>query len=122
MKQIEIINAFMNMEQLAENKEFSEMEQWKIYQARKALRSHVEFYNERRNAILAGYQDKANEDGKLIGDDAKQYLKECEELDNLEIDMSEYKKPSIRMVKGISFKIVEQLEDFIEFMPPEDAS
>lgn len=117
MKQHSIINSYKIMEQLANIQELSEDEQWSIYQLRKFLRSHYEFQLEREETIRKKYEPYADEKGNLSPDEAKKYLKEINDLGNMEIELDEFTKPKIRLVKGISFLIAEQLEDFIEFTP-----
>jgi len=120
MKIINIINAYNATEKLAGKKEFSVKDQWEIYQIRKFLRQKAEFYDERRDVLTEKYADKADENGKVYGKDADDFFKDCNELDNLDVDMSDYEKIQIRLVNGIDFKMIEQLEDFIEFLPPEE--
>lgn len=115
MKQFKIINAYNLMEEFAKVEDLSQEEQWSIYQLRKTLRSHFEFQKEREEAIRNKYLPKADKNGTLNESDSKEYVKELEDLGNMDIDISFDIKPKIRLVKGISFVTAEQLEDFIEF-------
>lgn len=116
MKQFKIIEAFKTTELLADNKNLSSSDQWEIYKLRKILRPHIEFQDERLEAIRNKYKEFADENGTIYGDDYERYNKEIEELYNLEVEL-DFEKPIIPMVDGITFKIIEPLEDFIEFIP-----
>lgn len=116
MKQSKIIKSYQLMESLASVQELNTDEQWSIYQLRKTLRPHYDFQAEREEAIRQKYLPVANENGDLPNEEATKFLKELEELGNMEIDMPEIIKPKIRLVKGLSFVTAEQLEDFIEFI------
>lgn len=116
MKQYKIVNAYKQMELLADIKDLSEKEQWDLYQLRKTLKSHYEFQGEREQAIREKFNDFADDNGDIHDQHAKDFLNDLSELNNMEIDIK-FIKPQIRLVKGISFKTAEELEDFIEFTP-----
>lgn len=117
MKQSKIIAAFNATTQLSEL-EFSETEQWKIYKLRKFLRPHYDFQVEREQAIQQKYIDYIDEDGTIKGEEAKQFLKEINDIGDLEIELEDFTKTELHVVKGVTFKLIEPLEDFIEFVPP----
>lgn len=117
MKLRDIINAFKTTEQLAEIKGLTNNDQWEVYKVRKNLRTHIDFMNERLSALQAKYREFADENGVLNGDKAIEYNKELEELNNMEIDMNDYDIPVVHMAEGITFKIMEPLENIIEFTP-----
>lgn len=114
MKQINIINAYKNLEQLSMIKDYHNKEQWALYKLRKELRSYNEFYQERNQTIIDKYRQYANEEGVISGQPYQDYLKDVEELNNLDVDIK-IEKISLPFVDGITFVIAEQLEDFIEF-------
>lgn len=116
MKQINIINAYNLLEELSNIKDLTEQEYWSLYNLRKKLRYHVEFYKEREEAIKSKYLEFVTDDGKLEGDKAREYLSEIEKLNNMESELEPVDKPEIRLVKEISFTKAEQLEDFIKFI------
>lgn len=118
MKQYQIVNAYNATEKLSNVQEFSENDQWAIYTLRKALRPHVEFQSEREEAIKSKYVEFADETGCIHGEHFEQYLKDIKELGDLDIELS-FIKPKLSVVKGVDFKTIEALEDFIEFIPVE---
>ena len=118
MKQSKIIKAYKDMEELASNSHLTDSEQWDLYQLRKTLRPHFEFQREREDIIRSKYADDIDEQGNLHGEKAKQFLKEFEDLGNMEIEVEDFIKPRIRNA-GINFKTMEALEDFIEFYKAE---
>lgn len=119
MKQFKINNAYKKMEALAENGELSQLEQWKLYKLRKTLKPHVDFFAEQEGVINDKYREFIDEKGMIHGEPALKYATEIGELNNLDVDMDNFQKPEIRFVGGISFKTAEELEEFIDFIPPE---
>lgn len=117
MKQTKIIEAFNATTSLSEL-EFSELEQWKIYQLRKYLRPHYDYQVEREQAIQQKYIDYIEEDGTIKGEKAKEFLKEINDIGELEIELEKRDKTILHVVKGVTFKLIEPLEDFVEFVPP----
>ena len=120
MKQNKINLAYVALGKLCENEALSEKSQWKIYMLRKKLRPYVEFYDERMAMITKKYREFADEEGKIDGIHALNFVKDRNELDELDIDINLGSKPSIGLVKGIHCTDIEELEDFIEFVPPDD--
>ena len=119
MKLFKIINAFKALETLSENVELSKKEQWELYKLRKQLRSHIEFEQEREEAVKEKYRPNANENGELTSTDAVKYLEEIQDLVNMDVEVEDFTKPQIKFAKGISCKITDPLEDFIEFVQPD---
>jgi len=117
MKQIKIANAYRQLETFADIQDLSQQEQWSIYQLRKTLRPHFEFQTEREEVIRSKYRKFADEEGVIRDNKADEFVNEMNELNNMEIELEEFTRPQIRMVKGISFLMAEELEDFIEFIP-----
>ena len=118
MKQYKIINAFKALETLSDNENLTDFDQWHIYKLRKLLRPHIEFQQEREAAIQEKYQQYADDKGMLKDEKAQEFMKELQTLTQLDVEMEEFKKPQIKIVKGITCKIIEPLEDFIEFTEP----
>ena len=118
MKQFQIINAYQTLETLAENEFLTELDQWAVYKVRKMLKHHIEFQNERETSIREKFMEYTDENGNLQGDKAKEYLEDIQKLNNLDVELEEFEKPKIKLVKGITCKIMEPLEDFIEFTSP----
>lgn len=118
MKQSKIIKAYKDMEELAGNTNLTDSEQWDLYQLRKILRPHYEFQQEREAVIREKYVKDVDENGNLRGEKAKAFMKDFEDLGNMEADVAEFKKPLIRNA-GVNFKTMEALEDFIEFCKAE---
>ena len=118
MKQYQIINAYKNLETLSENENLTDLDQWKLYKLRKTLRPHVDFQVERETAIREKYVPYANENGIIEGEHVQEYMNELQDLSQIEVEIEEFTKPKIKMAKGMTLKIVEPLEDFIEFTEP----
>ena len=56
----------------------------------------------------------------VIGNAGKNKIaKILNEVGNLNIELQDFQKPVIRVVQGLTFKVIEELEDFIEFIPPD---
>ena len=117
MKQINIVNAYKLLDSFVNVDGLTDQEHWSLYQLRIKLRSHIDFYAEREQAIKDKYLSFASEDGTLEGAKANEYVKEIDSLNAMEVDFSDFVKPQIRLVKDISFITAEQLSDFIEFIP-----
>lgn len=120
MKQTDIMKAYKLLESLADNQALNKMDQWNLYKLRLILRPHFDFQVEQENIIQQKYIELADELGNLSGEPAKQYMEEINAVGNLDVEMDEFEKPQIRMVDGITFKIIEPLEEFVEFLPPEE--
>ena len=117
MKQAKIIEAYNAALQLSDCN-ISEKEQWEVYKLRKALRSHYEYQVEREDAIREKYSSFIDEEGRINGKEAVEYLKDIREIENLDVELEPFEKPIIVLTSGITCKLMEQLEDFIEFLPP----
>lgn len=120
MKQYQITNAYRDLEKLSENEFLTDKNQWEIYKLRKQLRSHVEFQQERENAIREKYMAFANDKGILEGEKSLEYVKEMQDLSQLDVEIENFTKPTIKTVKGVTCKTIEALEDFVEFTEPEE--
>ena len=116
MKQYKIIAAYNAAEKLSEF-EITEKEQWEIYQLRKALRSHYDFQVEREEDLKKRYAKFADSQGNLDEEKANEVMQELNKIGNLDIELSEIRKPKIKLVSGINCKMMETLEDFVEFIP-----
>ena len=113
MKLSTIIQGFRATEELAD-KNFTNEEQWQIYNLRKVLRSHVEFYKERENNINAQYIKFADSNGVLSGEKFIEYQNKKKELDDMETSV-DYQPIELPVIDGINFKTMEALENFITF-------
>ena len=114
MKQINIVQAYNDLKQLANVEGYQEKEQWKLYQLRKKLKPHIDFQQERERIIYDKYREYADQDGMIKGQKYIDLMQEKEDLNNMEIDLS-VEKISLPLVKGINFITIEALEDFIDF-------
>ena len=117
MKQSKIIEAF-NASALLSECEISEKEQWELYKLRKILRSHYEFQQQREDAVREKYSSFTNDKGMISGEKAQEFLKDINAIGDLDVEIKEFEKPQITMVKGITCKIIEPLEEFVDFLPP----
>lgn len=117
MKQSKIISIFKTLETLADNEHLSKENQWDLYRLRRFLRPHFEFQQEREDTLRKKYMEFANEEGLLPKDKTQEFINELNEIGNLEVELEEYQKIKIPIKEGMSFKIMEPLEDFIEFTP-----
>jgi len=115
MKQHQITKAYKDSEQLADIKDFHAKEHKLIFDLRKKLYPHVEFQAEREEAIRAKYLPFVNKEGVLEGDKYQEYLTDVFDLNNMEVDET-IEKIKLPLVDGITFKLMEDLEDFIEFV------
>lgn len=118
MKQYKIIQAYNAVEKFSELP-LTEKEQWEIYKLRKILRPHNDFQEEREEDIKKKYLEFADENGHLSEEKAQEYIQDLNEVGNLDIELQDFQKPVIRVVQGLTFKVIEELEDFIEFIPPD---
>lgn len=114
MKQFKIINAYNNTEFLAKNDKLSEQELWDVFQLRKALLPHVEYQNEREEALKEKYADKIV-DGKLSGEPMENFIKDLTEINQLEKEV-DIPKIQIHLREGFTVLQMEALEDFVEFV------
>lgn len=119
MKQYQIINAYQAAEKLADC-ELDAKEQWDIYKLRQFLRPHIEFRKEQEEKLVKKYIEFADESGNLNGMKAVEYHNDLNGLNNLDVEMENREKIKIRFAKGITCKISEPLENFIEFTPPDE--
>ncbi len=118
MKQSTIILAYKTLENLVDNEHFTKAEQWEFYKVRKALRPHFDFQIEQENKLRDKFMDFADKDGNLPSDKTIEFMQGLNEIGSLDVEVQEIDKPKIPMVEGMTFKQIEPLEDFIEFLPP----
>ena len=112
MKQVNVVKGYYDLE-LLKDKNFNAKDQWNIYNLRKTLLPHVEFQQEQEQKIAEKYQPKADKDGIIYGEDYISFIREKEDLDNIEIENIE--KISLPLIDGIDFTIIEKLDNFVEF-------
>ena len=120
MKQSKITIANKLLETLADNGGLSKKEQWELYKLRLALRPRIDFQREQEDIIRSKYQEFADEKGELVGKKADDFVKEMKSIGDLDVEIEGLTKPQIKMTDGITFKIIEPLEEFVEFLPPEE--
>ena len=101
MKQYQIINAYKNLEALSENERLTDFDQWNIYKLRKILKPHIEFQAERENALLDKYRQYANDKGILEGEAMQNYIKDLQELSQLDAEIEQFTKPKIKITQDI---------------------
>ena len=118
MKQYQIINAYKNLELLSDNENLTEFDQWRIYKLRKKLRPHVDFQQERENFLREKYQEFSDEQGVLKNKEAEDYMRDMQDLAQLDVEIEKESKPQIKITKGITCKIMEALDAFIDFAEP----
>ena len=118
MKQVNIIIAYNTLELLADNETLKNNKsvQWDLYKLRKELRPHFEFQKEQEDIVREKFIKFAAEDGSLPNDKAQEFIKELNDIGNLDIEV-DIQKIKVPMVEGITFKLIEPLEEFIEFTP-----
>lgn len=119
MKQYKIVRAHEATESLSKCENLNVDTLWAIYQLRKKLYPHVEFQLERDKALKEKYSEFADEEGMIRGKPYNDFLSEKEKLANLEvedIDLSEKIKIKLQDGIGITVQMMEDLEDFIEFV------
>ena len=121
MKQNKINQAYLALGRLSENDQLGVNDQWNIYTTRKTLRQYTEFYDERRAVIANKYKEFADADGSISGEKAREFIAECDELNDMDVDLGEYKKVGLKLVAGIKCADIEALEDFVDFTPPDPA-
>ena len=114
MKQFKIIQAFKATEDLVKVEDFSANDQWQIYTLRKNLRPHIEFQQEREKALADKYIKFADDKGNITGQHYIDYLKEQQELNNIDVEYN-HEPITLSLVKGITFKTIEALEEFVDF-------
>ena len=115
MRLYDVVVAFNATDSLAGNNEISPAEQWAIYKFRKEAKTHCDFYAERESVIREKYLEYADETGKLQGEKMEEYVKEYNELNNLEVELN-CKKEKLHIVNGIDFTVIEKLDKFFEFV------
>ena len=119
MKQIDYINAYLVTDDLV-GKTLTIQGKWLLFNLRKDLQPHVEFYNEESRKLFDNYNTEIK--GSTIKFDspelAAEYSAKQSEIDNLEID-EPYKKKQCKLsdIPDIIVEQMEALQDFIEFIP-----
>ena len=119
MKQSKIIIAYNALPSLSNVKGFSKYEQWDLYKLRNLLKPHYDFQVEQETMIKNKYAEFADDDGNISGEYAKSYLKELNELNDMNVELEEFNKPRIQMKDDITLTLIDALDDFIEFTAPD---
>lgn len=118
MKQIKIMEAYHATERLADNAFLPMKTLWDIYNLRKKLAPHKEFQDSRERAFIDKYSPFANQDGVVAGSKYVEYQRERDELDNLDIDVSDIQRIEIMVTEnlGLTVRDIEALEPFVDFV------
>ncbi len=114
INQLKLIEAYKTTEAFADNDKFSTETLWDIFNLRQILKPHIEFQIKREDAIRNKYSEFADENGGLTGEKADAYIKEMNDLNNLEKDIK-WKKIDVKLQEGITIRQMESLADFINF-------
>lgn len=123
MKHSDIIKAYAALGRLS-NTEIPLSISYKLFKIRKLLKPQWDFQNERVDAILSRYETKCQADGSLKFKNVKEAQKCAGELDktikeinDMEIDLADMKKPIIKLDSDIriSMEDIEALSDFVIF-------
>ena len=114
MKLFDIISAYNATNELSEIKELSPSDQWSIQKFRKDAKVQFDFYTEKIDELKTKYMEYADEKVNLNSEKSIEYIKEIEELENIDVDFDTEKK-NIKLVKGIGFTTIEKLDKFFEF-------
>lgn len=123
MKHSDIIKAYAALGRLSST-EIPLSISYKLFKLRKLLKPQWDFQNERVDAILSRYETKCQMDGSLKFKNAKEAQKcageldkTIEEINDMEIDLADIKKPIIKLDSDIriSMEDIEALSDFVIF-------
>lgn len=120
MKQYKIVNAYNALYALSEASGINKKEQWEIYRLRNILKPHFEFHTEQENKVREKYGEYADDAGNLSGEYADNFVKEMQEVNDIDVELDGFIKPQIRMTEGITLKISDPLDGFVDFLPPEE--
>ena len=120
MTQSQIINAYKTLPELSEISGISKKEQWELYKLRNVLKTHFEFQVEQENKIREKYSEYADKDGNLFGEYAERFVNDMKEIADLEVELGEFDKPKIRIQDGMTLKMIDPLDNFVEFLQPEE--
>jgi len=116
MKNSQIIKAYNTLETLSAKK-IPDKTQWYIFQLRKSLLPHVEFFNERVETLKDKYRPFADNQGNLTGEKSTEFAQEIDDLNNMEKEL-EINKFTLELTgeTGITALEMEILDSFIDFM------
>ena len=117
MKQSKIINAYEALKTFANNDKLSYDTLLDLFQLKNQLQSHIDFFDERHNAIKDKYRPLADENGNISGEALENYTKDFNELANMEKDISAISKPIIKVKEapGLTLVVMDALQDFVTF-------
>ena len=119
MKLSKINDAYNTTEEITKNN-LPIIVKWAIFNIRKQMASHVDFYNEEIKKLLDEY--KPTVEGNLLHFESEELAAEFAEkrnkIDNFEVEVNG-EKPIIKLsdIPDITVQQMEQLENFITFNP-----
>ena len=118
MKQHKIIEAYNATERLADSTTLPVKTMWELYDLRRKLTPHKEFQADREQALRQKYMPYANSEGVINGTPYIEFMQECGELDNLEIDVADIQRISLPLTDGLGLTVhdIEALEPFVDFL------
>lgn len=118
IKQKKIIEAYNATERLADIKTLPVKTMWELYDLRRKLTPHKEFQDDRECALREKYMPYADSDGVITGMAYIEFMREREELNDLEIDVSDIQRISLPLTDGLGLTVhdIEALEPFVDFL------
>lgn len=129
MKFIKIISAYNSAKHLLTMK-LEKYFSYGVYKVVKRFQSDYDFYAQRERELVCKYGQCDEKGNPIINDEnkftfkdaeaAKRYALEHAELDNMEIELDGYVRPRVPWPDNIELQYILALEDFIEFVAPEE--
>ena len=120
MKLSKINDAYNATEEITKQNDLSIIVKWAIFNIRKQMAAHVDFYNDEIKKLLDEY--KPTVEGNLLHfekeEQAKEFSEKRNKIDDFEVEINN-EKPIIKLsdIPDITVQQMEQLEDFITFNP-----
>ena len=117
MKQSKIIEAYKMLDSFSDNSTLSYSVLWDLYQLKKSLQIHMDFFNSQLELIRNKYISFADENGNISGEPYQNYLNDIAQLGDMDKDVSSILKPTIKLSEfpGITMKTMDAIGDFVNF-------
>jgi len=117
MKLYKIINANQFIESLADNDKLSYDALWNLFQLRKKIQPHVEFFNTQVEKLRQSYVPQADENGQISGEVLESYAQKVNEIGDIDKPIEGYEKFVLKLKEtpGVTLKMMVALDDFIDF-------